>query len=122
MILFDPGLSGMTSLSNVGLPTIAGYVVYAQCCQGKVIFDGPKETGNLLIWEAYSLKVCLNSTLQMQLKVSLTNCKKAKNVRFYLCISSLSGRLRAQMICLSLQSFCMNILQRNPNSPCHRLL
>jgi hypothetical protein len=31
MVLFDPGLDGMPSLSNTDLATLAGYAVYARC-------------------------------------------------------------------------------------------
>jgi hypothetical protein len=57
IMLSDPSLNEMPSLSNVDLTTLAGNTVYAQCFQAEVIFDRPKETGNLFKLEAYSSDV-----------------------------------------------------------------
>jgi hypothetical protein len=57
VVLFDPGLNGMSYLSNVDLPTLAGDAVNTQCFHAKVIIDGLKETGDPPRWEAYSFYV-----------------------------------------------------------------
>jgi hypothetical protein len=39
------------------LPHLQGDAVNAWSSQAEVIFDGPKETGHLSTWEAYSFHV-----------------------------------------------------------------
>jgi hypothetical protein len=58
MVLFDPGLNGTLSLSNIDPPTLTEKAVYARCFQAKVILGGPKESDeNLLRWDAYSFNI-----------------------------------------------------------------
>lgn len=57
MVLIDPGLNALPSLSNEDLPTLAEDGVYARCSQAKVMLDGPKETGDFLRWETYSFDI-----------------------------------------------------------------
>jgi hypothetical protein len=59
VVVSDPGLSGMASLSNVELTTLARDHVNIWCFQAKVILDGQKEIGDLSKWEAYSFDVVL---------------------------------------------------------------
>jgi hypothetical protein len=60
VVLHDPGLNGMSSLSNVDLPTFAGDAVTTSCFQ-TVILNMLKETGDLPWWEVYSFDVSLIS-------------------------------------------------------------
>jgi hypothetical protein len=57
LVLLNSCLSGTPNLSNVGLPTLAGYAINILCFQAKVILDGPEETGDLPRWEAYKFDV-----------------------------------------------------------------
>jgi hypothetical protein len=57
LVLLGPGLNKMPDFSSVDFNTCAGDALNASCFQAKVIFDGPKETGNLHRWEAYSFDI-----------------------------------------------------------------
>jgi len=57
VVLFDPGLNGVLSLSSVDLPTFTGATVHALCFQARVILDRAKEIGHLPRWEACHLDV-----------------------------------------------------------------
>jgi hypothetical protein len=46
-VLLDPGLSGTPGVTSVDLTTFATVAVNTRCFQAKVIFDGPKEIGDL---------------------------------------------------------------------------
>jgi hypothetical protein len=52
MVLLDPSLNGMPSLTDVDLTTFAGDAIDASYFQAKGIPDGPKETGDLPRQEA----------------------------------------------------------------------
>jgi hypothetical protein len=51
-VLFDPGLIGLSGLSNVNLPTLTGSAVSTSYLQAKVMLHELKETGSLLRHEA----------------------------------------------------------------------
>jgi hypothetical protein len=53
VVLLDPGLSGMPSLSSVDLTTFTRDAVNAKCFEAEVILNGLQETGDLPRWEAY---------------------------------------------------------------------
>jgi len=57
VLLPDPGLSGMPSLSNADHTIFSEKAPSASWFQAKVILDSLKETGNLLRQETYSFDV-----------------------------------------------------------------
>jgi hypothetical protein len=54
VVLLDSGLSRMLYLSNVDLHTLTGDAINTHCFQAEIVFDGLKETRDLIKWEAYS--------------------------------------------------------------------
>jgi hypothetical protein len=95
VVLIDPGLNGMFSLSNAYLATLTGDTVYIWCSQHKVILDRVKDTGKLPRWERPPVLIlCLGSTLLMQFKVGPIKVMKTTDVRTCLSVSSPSGGLR----------------------------
>jgi len=57
VVLFDPGLNVMPSMSIVDLPTLAGDVAYTNCFQAVVILERLKEGDELLKQEAFSFHI-----------------------------------------------------------------
>jgi hypothetical protein len=55
VVLFDPVLNGIPGLTSVHLKShLQGMLWMPGCSQAKVICVGPKETGDLPRWKAYS--------------------------------------------------------------------
>jgi len=68
LVLLDSCLSGTSGLSNVGPPTLPGDSVNTRYSDAEGIFDGPKETGDLLRWEPTILVLWYDINLLMRLK------------------------------------------------------
>jgi hypothetical protein len=77
VLLLDPDLNGMLSLSNVDHPTFTGDAVNTRCFQVQIIFDGLKETGSLPRRKTYSFDVMSHWHPDNAIKVGPTSGKKA---------------------------------------------
>jgi hypothetical protein len=83
VLLLDPGISGVSSLLNIYLPTSASGAVYVQCFYGQVILDGPKETRSrpplmqfMVVPTKGKKPVVVGSCLHCRLRLLLLFCMK----------------------------------------------
>ena len=115
-VIFYSGLCRSTSLSDVHLTTLTGYDVYPRSPQAQVVDNGTQESGDLLGGSPTHLMLRLANIPLSWPYVAWTYGRRATEVGLSVGLEVLIAGLRAQLICLILQSFSLKVVLRNSNS------